>query len=89
MAAGVGAVTCSYLLTTACPCFFFPRTPVSDSAFCSPGDRARGRHRHPDSTAGKLNGMRRVEERRCCDLSQSRCATWSGSVRAVFVAATA
>ena len=88
MADEVGAVT-YYLLRRRVPCFFLPRTPVSDSAFCSPGDRARGRHRHPDSTAGKLNGMRRVEERRCCDLSQSRCATWSGSVRAVFVAATA
>ena len=87
MAGEVAAVT--YLLFCGVSVFSSPGRLFRDSAFCSPGDRARGRHRHPDSTAGKLNGMRRVEERRCCDLSQSRCATWSGSVRAVFVAATA
>ena len=87
MADEVGAVT--YYLLGRVPCFSSPGRACFGFCFCSPGDRARGRHRHPDSTAGKLNGMRRVEERRCCDLSQSRCATWSGSVRAVFVAATA
>ena len=56
---------------------------------CSPArrGRARGTHSHPGTKAGKLDGMRRVEERRCCDFSQSRRATWSRSVCAVFVAA--
>ena len=87
MAAQVGVVSW-YRLTR--PCFSSLEVPRL-FRICSSGGRTtrtRGRHRHPDSKAGKLNGMRRVEERRCCDLSQSRCATWSGSVRAVFVAAT-